>query len=87
MVVESVFGLGEQVVSGEVTPDHYVVDRSGNLKRERVVDERVLGPEELRRLAGLGRRLEEKHGGPQDIEWAMVEGEIYLLQSRPVTTL
>src|SRR5918994_1407272 len=81
MVVEAVFGLGEQVVSGEVTPDHYVVDRSGNLKRERVVDERVLGPEELRRLAGLGRRLEEKHGGPQDIEWAMVEGEIYLLQS------
>jgi len=87
MVVEAVFGLGEQVVSGEVTPDHYVVDRSGNLKRERVVDERVLGPEELRRLTDLGRRLEEKHGGPQDIEWALVEGEIYLLQSRPVTTL
>ena len=29
MVVEAVFGLGEQVVSGEVTPDHYAVDRSG----------------------------------------------------------
>jgi pyruvate,water dikinase len=63
------------------------VDRSGNLKRERIVDEPVLDAAALRRLADLGRKLEEKHGGPQDIEWAMVEGEIYLLQSRPVTTL
>ncbi|MEW6638291.1 MAG: PEP/pyruvate-binding domain-containing protein [Actinomycetota bacterium] len=87
MVIESAFGLGEQVVSGEVTPDHYVVDRSGRLKRERVVGERVLDEEELRRLAGLGRMLEERHGSPQDIEWAMAGGEIYLLQSRPITTL
>ena len=87
MVVESVFGLGEQVVSGEVTPDHYVLDRSGALKREKVVGERVLGEEELRRLAGLGRHLEERAGAPQDIEWAISGGELYLLQCRPVTTL
>src|SRR5919201_3820093 len=29
MIVEAVFGLGEQVVSGHVTPDHYVIDRGG----------------------------------------------------------
>jgi pyruvate, water dikinase len=29
MVVEAVFGLGEGVVSGEITPDHYVIDRAG----------------------------------------------------------
>jgi pyruvate,water dikinase len=87
MVVEAVFGLGEQVVSGEVTPDHYCVDASGAVKRERLANGGVLGPGELAELARLGRSLEERFGGPQDIEWAIAGGELYLLQSRPVTTL
>jgi pyruvate,water dikinase len=87
MIVEAAFGLGEQVVSGEVTPDHYVVDRDGEVKRERLASAGVLTRDELRELAGLGRRLEEHFGSPQDIEWAIVGGQVYLLQSRPVTTL
>ncbi len=88
MVVESAVGLGEQVVSGEVTPDHYVLDKRGEVKREKIVgDEPILDPEELSRLAELGSRLEEKYGVPQDIEWAIVGEDVYLLQSRPVTTL
>jgi pyruvate,water dikinase len=88
MVVEAVFGLGEQVVSGEVTPDHYVLDKKGNVKREKILgDERILNPDELLRLAELGHQLEEKYSVPQDIEWAIVGEEVYLLQSRPVTTL
>src|SRR3712207_4812263 len=87
MVVEAVRGIGEQVVSGEVTPDHYTLDRKGAVKREKVVDDRVLTDEELQRLGDLGRQLEERHGVAQDIEWAIVGEEIYLLQSRPVTTM
>ena len=87
MVVEAVRGVGERVVSGEVTPDHYALDRKGMVKREKIVDDRVLTDEELRRLGDLGRRLEELHGIAQDIEWAMIGEEIYLLQSRPVTTM
>src|SRR5947209_39642 len=87
MIIEAVFGLGEQVVSGEVTPDHYVVDRTGNVKREHIVDKRVLEPEEIRQLVELGRKLEEHFGKPQDIEWGIENGNVYLLQSRPVTTL
>ena len=87
MVVEAVRGVGEQVVSGEVTPDHYSLDRKGKLKREKIIDERVLTEEELLRLSELGRKLEEKHGVAQDIEWAIVGHEIFLLQSRPVTTM
>lgn len=87
MVIESVFGLGEQVVSGAVTPDHYVVDRAGNIKREHKVNARVLEPEEIRQLAELGLKLEAYFGKPQDIEWGMENGNIYLLQSRPITTL
>jgi pyruvate,water dikinase len=87
MVVEAVRGVGEQVVSGEVTPDHYTLDRKGKVKREKIVDDRVLTDGELQRLGDLGRQLEERHGVAQDIEWAMVGEEIYLLQSRPVTTM
>lgn len=87
MVIEAVHGLGEQIVSGQVTPDHYMVDRQGVVKREHLVQGRVLDEAELRELSALGRRLEERFGTPQDIEWAITAGAIYLLQSRPVTTL
>jgi pyruvate, water dikinase len=87
MLVEAVFGLGEQVVSGDATPDHYVVDRGGELKRERLVSGGVLTGRDLVVLADLGRLLEERFGCPQDVEWAIAGGELYVLQSRPVTTL
>jgi pyruvate,water dikinase len=86
MIAEAVFGLGEQVVSGHVTPDHYVLDRSGGVKREHLVHGGVLDVDELRELAAMGLRLEEHFGKPQDIEWAIGD-RLYLLQSRPVTTL
>lgn len=86
MVVEAVFGLGERVVSGEATPDHYVLDRTGACKRERLANGGVLEAEELAALAKLGRALELQFGCPQDIEWAIAD-KLYLLQSRPVTTL
>lgn len=87
MIVEAVRGIGEQVVSGAVTPDHYSLDRKGKPKREKIVDERVLTDEELLKLSELGRKLEDKHGVAQDIEWAIVGEDIFLLQSRPVTTM
>jgi len=109
MVVEAVFGLGEGVVSGQLTPDHYVLARDGRVKRTRLcaqpyaivhdpdggVREEALPPErgeaqtlaehDLARLARVGVDLEERLGGPQDIEWALQDGELYVLQSRPVT--
>jgi len=109
MVVEAVLGLGEAVVSGHVTPDHYVLKRDGAVRKAQVhtqpyaivavpeggVAERELSPEEggaqkvgddvLVRLAGIGNDLEERLGGPQDIEWAIQDGEIFVLQARPVT--
>ena len=87
MVVEAVRGIGEQVVSGEVTPDQYTLDRKGKVKRQKIVDDRVLTDAELQKLGELGKQLEERHGVAQDIEWAVVGEEIYLLQSRPVTTM
>lgn len=48
---------------------------------------RVLDDSEARRLAKLGEQIEAHYGRPQDIEWAIAEGRIYFVQSRPITTL
>ena len=47
----------------------------------------VLEPEEIERLVELGNRAEAHYDSPQDVEWALVDGEVYMLQSRPITTI
>ncbi len=47
----------------------------------------VLSDAEVARLATLGRIAEDHYGIPQDIEWAIVGGEVFILQSRPITTI
>ncbi|HXY93537.1 MAG TPA: phosphoenolpyruvate synthase [Acidimicrobiia bacterium] len=47
----------------------------------------LLDGDEVRALARLGLQVEEHYGTPQDIEWAIADdGEIALVQSRPITT-
>ncbi|SDZ90924.1 phosphoenolpyruvate synthase [Haloplanus vescus] len=50
-------------------------------------DERVLTQEEIDRLIELGRKVEDHYGEPQDVEWAVAGGEVFMLQSRPITTI
>ncbi|MDN5851790.1 MAG: pyruvate, phosphate dikinase [Actinomycetia bacterium] len=38
-----------------------------------------------RELAALGEVVVEAVGGPQDIEWAVVDGKVWLVQARPIT--
>jgi len=108
-IIEAVFGLGEAIVSGLVTPDTYVYDRverkllevkvaekkfmitrkNGNERVElgEKGKERVLSDEEIVKLVDLGEVIEEHYGKPQDVEWAIEGGEIYIVQSRPITTI
>ncbi|MGY5874797.1 MAG: PEP/pyruvate-binding domain-containing protein, partial [Candidatus Thorarchaeota archaeon] len=46
-----------------------------------------LSDEALMVVAELGIEIEKKMGSPQDIEWCMKDGEIVILQTRPITTL
>ncbi|MEM1373684.1 MAG: PEP/pyruvate-binding domain-containing protein [Pseudomonadota bacterium] len=85
MMIEAVYGLGEAVVSGEVTPDQYVVDRRGREKKSQTPHGGVLSADELSRISEVAVRLETTNGAPQDIEWAIYQGDVYLLQSRPIT--
>ncbi|MBL1421756.1 MAG: phosphoenolpyruvate synthase [Alphaproteobacteria bacterium] len=39
------------------------------------------------KLSELGTHIEAHYGKPQDIEWAMADGELYITQSRPITSL
>ena len=113
LIVESAWGLGEAVVSGMVSPDHYEIDpdtgtvlestvadkkqqmikdpETGETALQPVDDERrtarVVTDEEIERLVGLGQRVEDHYGEPQDVEWAIADSELFMLQSRPITTI
>ena len=65
-------------------------DAEGTVWRDiPVADRRTqkLSDEQVMELARLGVRVEQHYGRPQDIEWAVEGGRLYLLQARPVTTL
>jgi pyruvate,water dikinase len=47
----------------------------------------VLTEEQVRSVAALARRCASHFGLPQDLEWAWEQGRLYLLQSRPITSL
>ncbi len=109
-LIEASFGLGEAVVAGLVVPDHFRLDRGGQVlerkagrKRiairslpnggtfeEQVPAEKVsqlcIGDAELGALSELALKCEKVYGPRRDIEWAVEDGKLYLLQCRAVTT-
>ena len=141
VAIEGTWGLGSALVSGDVTPDSWVISKitseitgrrvsakvkihsylpnasvalpaaspdsaarqdapAGNPGGARVIvadtpadlrEEPCLSDDEIRALAAVARQVESHYGTPQDIEWAVLDGEaepgarIVLLQSRPET--
>ena len=70
----------------------YVMDPETGAAEEQPVPEdrrreRVLSGGELDRLLELGNAVEDHYGTPQDVEWGIADGTVYMLQSRPVTTI
>jgi phosphohistidine swiveling domain-containing protein len=113
MIVNCSFGLGEAVVSGQVTPDTFIVDHDSRGTKKTVIGakEQMIVPDgvhgtrmedvseseravpslseaALSELASLAIDVEnEFEGVPQDIEWAIADGKLWLLQARPITNL
>jgi len=85
VVVSAVRGLGERLVSGQVSPDEW------SLKYGRAVcrssPEGAIDAAQAREIADMAKRAEVHFGCPQDIEWAISGSQLFLLQSRPITTL
>jgi rifampicin phosphotransferase len=85
-VVSAVEGTGEKLVSGDCDGEDWHVSRDGMPSGPS--DAKILGKAEAKAVADLARRCESACGRPQDIEWAIdAEGKLWLLQSRPITTL
>jgi pyruvate,water dikinase len=87
VVVEAVAGAGEALVSGQAEADRVVFDRGSLAVVARHHPSAPILSEDLgREIARLALRAEEMFGAPQDIEFAVEGGELWLLQSRPITT-
>lgn len=111
IVIEAVFGLGEMIVQGNLTPDHYEVDKKTlqiitksiaaqdkQMVRGKIANHIVnvsrayqkaqkLSDEKIVELAAIGKKIEDHYFFAQDLEWAYEKGKLYLVQTRPVTTL
>lgn len=110
IVIEAIFGLGEMIVQGAVTPDHYEVNKANLTLLSKVVKRQEkkmvkkgngnaiivlpgsigskpkLPDRQILDLAGIAKKLEHHYFFPQDSEWAIEKGDIYIVQTRPVTT-
>ncbi|MFA6463501.1 MAG: PEP/pyruvate-binding domain-containing protein [Candidatus Paceibacterota bacterium] len=112
MIIEASWGLGEAIVSGQITPDSYVVEKEprnildvniaekdrglfrlafgGNEWKDlpsKKANEQCLSGKEILEFSELILKIENHYGFPCDIEWAFEDGEFYITQSRPITTL
>lgn len=116
VMIESVWGLGEPLVSGEVDPDRFLVDKvTGEVVRREIAEKATqavrdpvsgrgivigsvdrecvaassLDRDEIAELVRIARLVERRAGGPQDCEFAVLDGaapeNVRLLQCRPET--
>jgi len=88
VVIEAVTGLGEDLVSGRVTPDTYVANkRSGEVIEKHLASSQVLNQTQIKTICEEVRLIEKSFGFPVDVEWTLSEDKLFILQSRPITTL
>ena len=116
IIIEAVFGLGESIVGGEVTPDLYIVDKEGlKISTKKIgtqewklvrnpasgdkeaniqvplppssQSQQKISDDDIIHLAKLGKQLEDHYQFPQDIEWAIEDNQVFIVQTRPVTTI
>ncbi|MEY3400907.1 MAG: pyruvate phosphate dikinase PEP/pyruvate-binding protein [Anabaena sp. CRKS33] len=90
VVIEAVSGSPTQIVSGKITPEQYQVVIAGDEKLSCLQFDGIgkIPQALIKQVAYLARRLERRYLGiPQDIEWSYDGQNLWVLQSRPITTL
>lgn len=90
IIIEALPGSPTQVVSGKVTPEQYraFVIETENSSSVQLEGEGRVPQALIKQVAYLAYRLEKRyHSTPQDIEWSYDGQTLWVLQSRPITTL
>ena len=82
ILIEAVSGQGENLVSGQVTAHRYEISR----KYYRPCSDDLLNEDEIKRLYETGKKIRTVFAEEKDLEWAIHNGQLYLLQMRPITT-
>lgn len=78
LLIEYGEGLGDKIVGGGIAP-HLAKIQKGRLKNTKQIF--------LRSISKMGLEIEKVFGCPQDIEWGYNKDNLYIFQSRPITTL
>jgi pyruvate,water dikinase len=88
IVINSAFGLGEALVSGQVDPDEFRIRKSDRqiLMSATRTTPRSLTTDQLNELAEMLIKVERNFGSAQDVEWCHDGSQFWIVQSRPVTT-
>ena len=82
LLIEAVAGQGENLVSGKVSAHRYEISR----KNYRPCGDELLDESEIRLLFETGKNVRAAFGEELDLEWALKDGVLFLLQMRPITT-
>jgi rifampicin phosphotransferase len=85
-VIAAVPGLGSALVSGELNATTYHVTRTNQITPP-LSPTPLLTDSQITTIATLARQVESYFHRPQDIEWAIADDRLYLLQARPITAL
>ena len=93
-MVNASWGLGEALVSGELVPDRWVVDKvtsrtvecQRGTKGDDRPDELCLDDAQRTKVVETVCAIESLYGDPVDVEWAFAGGALHVLQARPITT-
>lgn len=84
--VSAVRGLGDRIADGSARSDNWRVAADVAERIETGADEAISAAQAVA-VATIARSTADHYGSPQDVEWAIEDGQVHLLQCRPISAL
>ena len=85
MLIEVSEGQGEDIVSGKTIPEQYHYDWYEQKETDRSAKNRLISKEKIAEYAAVFADIQQEFGYPCDIEFAIKDDELFILQSRRIT--
>ncbi len=87
MLIEVSEGLGENIVSGKTAPEQYVYNWFNRKEIKRRSSNKLLNPELVKTYGNVFANIQQFFGYPCDIEFAIKDEELFILQARGITKI